>query len=83
MATPDDLSEFDASQVGFRARALPRSDFSRGATHQVLGPNEEASKLGINPVSSGSWIGDEGIYLGQYNYWLELMKRGIESDSHG
>ena len=78
MATPDDLSEFDASQAGFQARALPRSDFSRGATHQVVGPNDEAVKLGINPLSSGSWIGDEGIYIGQYSYWLELMLRGME-----
>lgn len=83
MATPDDLSEFDASQTGFRARALPRSDFSRGAAHQVAGPNEEADKLGIKPLSSGSWIGDEGIYLGQYRYWLELLTRGMERAANG
>ncbi|HWV55496.1 Rieske 2Fe-2S domain-containing protein [Pseudorhodoplanes sp.] len=81
MATPDDLSEFDASQIGFSARAVPRSDFSRGAGHQISGPNDEANKLGINPLSSGSWIGDEGIYLGQYAYWRELMVRGMERKS--
>ena len=82
MATPDDLSEFEASQTGFRARAMPRSDFSRGAAHQVAGPNEEATRLGINPVSSGSWIADEGIYIGQYRCWLELMTRGLETGAH-
>jgi len=83
MATPDDLSEFDSSQIGFRARSIPQSDFSRGAAHQVSGPNQEAINLGINPLSSGSWIGDEGIYLGQYVYWRELLLRGMERSSHG
>ena len=82
MATPDDLSEFNASQIGFRARALPQSDFSRGAAHQISGPNQEAINLGINPLSSGSWIGDEGISLGQYGYWRELLLRGMERSAH-
>jgi benzoate/toluate 1,2-dioxygenase subunit alpha len=82
MATPDDLSEFDSSQIGFRARSISQSDFSRGAAHQVSGPNQEATNLGINPLSSGSWIGDEGIYLGQYSYWRDLMLRGMERSEH-
>jgi benzoate/toluate 1,2-dioxygenase alpha subunit len=82
MATPDDLSEFNASQIGFQGRALSESDFSRGATHQISGPNQYARDLGINPRSSGAWIGDEGIFIGQYEYWLELLTRGLARDEH-
>jgi benzoate/toluate 1,2-dioxygenase alpha subunit len=82
MATPDDLSEFNASQIGFQGSALSESDFSRGATHQISGPNQYARDLGINPRSSGAWIGDEGIFIGQYEYWLELLTRGLARDEH-
>jgi len=82
MATPDDLSEFNASQKGFEGRALCESDFSRGAKHQISGPNQHARDLGIHPQSSGSWIGDEGIFIGQYDYWLELLTRGLARVDH-
>jgi benzoate/toluate 1,2-dioxygenase alpha subunit len=82
MATPDDLSEFNASQMGFQGRALGESDFSRGAKHQISGPNQYAKDLGIDPRSSGAWIGDEGIFIGQYEYWLDLLMRGVARDDN-
>jgi benzoate/toluate 1,2-dioxygenase alpha subunit len=82
MATPDDLAEFNASQRGFDGRALPESDFSRGARQQVDGPNQYAAELGLAPVSSGAWIGDEGVFLGQYAYWLELLTRERAQPHH-
>jgi benzoate/toluate 1,2-dioxygenase alpha subunit len=82
MATPDDLSEFNASQMGFQGRALGESDLSRGAKRRITGPNQYAKDLGLNPRSSGARIDDEGIYLGQFEYWLELLTRGLARDEH-
>ena len=82
MATPDDLSEFNASQMGFQGRALGESDLSRGAKQRITGPNQYAKDLGINPRSSGARIDDEGIYLGQFEYWLQLLIRGLARDEH-
>jgi benzoate/toluate 1,2-dioxygenase alpha subunit len=75
MATPDDLEIFNRSQQAFAGERLRHSDISRGATHQVQGANAFAQELGINPVSSGAWIHDEGIYVGMYRAWTEHMMR--------
>ncbi len=83
MATPDDLSEFQFSQQGFQGRTLRWSDLSRGAMHQVAGGNRFAEELGIRPKASGAWIEDEGIFVGKYRYWLELMVRGLEEEERG
>ena len=76
MATPDDLEIFNRSQQAFAGERLRHSEISRGATHQVQGPNAFAEELGISPVSSGAWIHDEGIYVGMYRAWTEHMTRG-------
>ena len=76
MATPDDLSEFAASQQGFAARATRWSDLSRGAAHQVAGGNRFSDELGIHPRSSGTWVEDEGLYVGKYRNWVALMSAG-------
>jgi len=77
MATPDDLMEFNESQVGSKSYDVMRwSDLSRGSTHEVEGPNEEAEQLGIKPRRSGAHVADEGIFLAQHERWLELMSAG-------
>jgi len=74
MATPDDLTEFNASQQGCAAIELGAwSDLSRGAAHEIAGPDEEARTLGIAPATSGSAVADEGIFIGQHRRWAELM----------
>lgn len=75
MATPDDLEIFNRSQRAFGGSLLPVSDISRGARHQIAGPNEFARELGIEPVSSGAWIHDEGIYVGLYRAWAQFMQQ--------
>lgn len=74
MATPDDLTEFNFSQAGCKAADIMRySDMSRGAAHEVSGPDEDARALGIDPAASGPAVADEGIFLGQHRRWAELM----------
>jgi benzoate/toluate 1,2-dioxygenase alpha subunit len=75
MATPDDLEVFNLSQKAFNGEASPWSDISRGARHQVEGPNRFAEELGIHPKASGAWIEDEGLYIGMYRSWIEQMTR--------
>ena len=76
MATPDDLAQFEACQAGYASRRGRASvAYDRGALHMTIGPDEEAAKLGVRPVSSGKNIQDETLFQGQYRRWVELMTR--------
>jgi len=82
MATPDDLEEFRASQNGFLAApSAPWNDMSRGATHWIEGPDEDARAIGINPLRSGVKVEDEGLYPIQHHYWLTAMQQAVIADS--
>ncbi len=82
MATPDDLEEFRASQNGFAAApTAPWNDMSRGATHWIEGPDDEAKALGLNPVRSGAKVEDEGLYPIQHHYWLRAMQQAATAES--
>jgi len=81
MATPDDLEEFRSSQKGFMARNAPWNDMSRGATHWIKGPDEDAKALGINPVLSGVKVEDEGLYPVQHSYWLKVMQQAVDAEA--
>lgn len=74
MATPDDLAAFGMSQVGFKGENARWSDMSRGATNIVKGPERFAKELGVNPVTSGTQLEDEGLMIAQHRRWLELME---------
>jgi len=82
MATPDDLEEFRASQNGFAAApTAPWNDMSRGATHWIEGPDDEAKALGLNPVRSGAKVEDEGLYPIQHHYWQQAMEQAARAES--
>ena len=66
----------------FRDVRSAKATCSRGAKHRIGGPTQYAKDLGINPRSSGARIDDEGIYVGQFEYWLELLTRGLARDEH-
>ncbi|WP_298746485.1 Rieske 2Fe-2S domain-containing protein [uncultured Brevundimonas sp.] len=74
MATPDDLTEFGESQKGCNAHTAVRwSEMSRGAAHEIDGPDALATALGISPGRSGMKIEDEGIFIAQHARWAQLM----------
>jgi len=75
MATPDDLEEFRSCQKGFMASNLEWNDMCRGSEHWIQGPDEEAKKIGINPIMSGAKTEDEGLYTVQHRYWIDVMKK--------
>lgn len=80
MATPDDLEEFRSCHKTYQATAAPWNDMSRGATHQIDGPDEDAKVLGINPVASGVRTEDEGLYPIQHGYWLDAMRHAVKAE---
>jgi benzoate/toluate 1,2-dioxygenase alpha subunit len=81
MATPDDLEEFRSCQQGYNGIAVAWNDMSRGATHWIDGPDEEARKLGLRPLLSGVKTEDEGLYTVQHRYWIETMRQAVAA--HG
>ena len=80
MATPDDLEEFRSCQKTYQAGAAPFNDLSRGVTHQLQGPDEDAKKIGINPISSGVKTEDEGLYPIQHGYWVQALTKALDAD---
>ena len=54
---------------------------SRGATHWIEGPDEDARAIGINPLRSGVKVEDEGLYPIQHRYWLTAMQQAVIADA--
>jgi benzoate/toluate 1,2-dioxygenase subunit alpha len=48
--------------------------------HQLNGPDEQARKIGINPLSSGAKTEDEGLYPVQHGYWAETMRKAVAAE---
>jgi benzoate/toluate 1,2-dioxygenase alpha subunit len=80
MATPDDLEEFRASQGGYQAASMEWNDISRGAKHWIQGADENADGIGMKPLLSGAKTEDEGLFMMQHKYWLEVMTKAIDND---
>jgi benzoate/toluate 1,2-dioxygenase subunit alpha len=80
MATPDDLEEFRSCQKTYLAETAKWNDLSRGVAHQLNGPDEQARKIGINPLSSGAKTEDEGLYPVQHGYWAEAMRKAVAAE---
>ncbi len=86
IATPDDLTEFDACQDGYNGRLAEWHDFDRGMGRLHLGADKFAEEVGITPVSSASDFADEALYHGEYRHWLETLTKGIQAEqetAHG
>jgi benzoate/toluate 1,2-dioxygenase alpha subunit len=81
MATPDDTEEFRATQRGYQGAAHAKwNDLTRGATHWITGPDEEAKALGIEPIMSGARTEDEGLFVVQHRQWTERMAQAVEKE---
>jgi len=81
MATPDDCEEFRSAQRGMLASNAPWNDMSRGATHWIKGPDDDAKALGVNPVLSGVKVEDEGLYPVQHGYWKRAMQHAVDIEA--
>ena len=81
MATPDDLEEFRACQIGYAGSAAQWNDLSRGAQHWIEGADEGAAAIGLKPMLSGAKTEDEGLFAVQHRYWMQTMQRHLGDDS--
>jgi benzoate/toluate 1,2-dioxygenase alpha subunit len=73
MATPDDLTALEDSQIGARGEASRWTEVTRGLASMQQGPDELAAALGVNPVSSNGDWDYETLYYGFYRKWLARM----------
>lgn len=80
MATPDDLEEFRACQIGYMGSGAQWNDLSRGAKHWIDGPDEGAAAIGLKPLLSGAKTEDEGLFAVQHRYWMETMQRHLAEE---
>ncbi|HEY8856973.1 MAG TPA: aromatic ring-hydroxylating dioxygenase subunit alpha [Rugosibacter sp.] len=81
IATPDDLTEFDACQNGYNAaRSAPWQDFDRGMKRRVVGADALAQELGFAPQVSAPNVADETLYHGEYRQWLKLLEEGMRRE---
>ncbi len=81
MATPDDTEEFRATQRGYAGAAHAKwNDLTRGAIQWIKGPDEDAKKLGIEPILSGARTEDEGLFVIQHSNWQERMNHAIAKE---
>jgi benzoate/toluate 1,2-dioxygenase alpha subunit len=56
------------------------NDISRGAKHWIQGADENADGIGMKPLLSGAKTEDEGLFMMQHKYWLEVMTKAIDND---
>ena len=83
MGTSDDLEEFRSCQEGYAGISAAWNDMSRGAPLWIDGPDENARRMGLNPILSGERSEDEGLFVRQHAYWAETMARALEAEIAG
>ncbi|OYX14545.1 MAG: benzoate 1,2-dioxygenase large subunit [Rhizobiales bacterium 32-66-8] len=77
MATPDDLEEFRACQMSYKASAARWNDMCRGAAHWIAGPDAAADAIGLKPLMSGVRTEDEGLFVVQHKHWQTAMRKAL------
>ncbi|VVE24783.1 Rieske 2Fe-2S domain-containing protein [Pandoraea soli] len=78
MGTADDLEEFRACQAGYAGTTALWNDLSRGAPLWIDGPDDNAKKMGLAPRLSGERSEDEGLFVCQHEYWVEVMRDALK-----
>ncbi len=80
MGTSDDLEEFRACQSGYAGSTPMWNDLSRGAPLWIHGPDQNAKRMGLNPLISGERSEDEGLFVVQHEYWVQLMRDALKKE---
>lgn len=83
MGTSDDLEEFRACQTAYAGSHHLWNDMSRGAPLWVHGPDENARRMGLNPLISGDRSEDEGLFVCQHDYWAKVMRDALAAEKAG
>jgi len=83
MGTPDDLEEFRSCQKAYEGAGELWNDLSRGATHWIAGPDDNAKVLGLEPLLSGGRSEDEGLFVRQHEYWARTLIAALDRQGGG
>ncbi len=76
LATPDDSAVLEETQRGLGGEEPGWNVYDRGADRMTRGPDEEARRLGLEPVASSGSFDHEVIHHGQYRAWAARLARG-------
>ncbi|MFM0188695.1 Rieske 2Fe-2S domain-containing protein [Paraburkholderia nemoris] len=80
MGTADDLEEFRACQAGYAGTTAMWNDLSRGAPLWVEGADANAKSMGMKPLISGERSEDEGLFVCQHEYWVQVMRDALKKE---
>ncbi|CAM3062299.1 Rieske 2Fe-2S domain-containing protein [Paracoccus nototheniae] len=83
MGTSDDLEEFRACQTAYAGSARLWNDMSRGAPLWIHGADDNARRMGLNPLISGERSEDEGLFVCQHDYWARVMRDALAREKTG
>ena len=73
LATPDDQVVMESCQRGFQGKSVKwQQGYARGNASVIEGPDEEAKKMGLDPVVSGRGDAEVGAHA-PLRRWRELM----------
>lgn len=80
MATSDDISALEDTYAGSQARYAKWNDLARGWHATVKGADEDAKKLGFDPVTSNPNWDHEILFHGFYRHWAKMIGK---ANGHG
>ena len=83
MGTPDDLEEFRSCQTAYEGAGDLWNDLSRGATHWISGPDDNAKAMGLEPTLSGNRSEDEGLFVRQHEFWAQTLIAALDKGGGG
>ncbi|MNW13797.1 2-halobenzoate 1,2-dioxygenase large subunit [compost metagenome] len=49
----------------------------------IDGPDENAKRMGIEPLLSGERSEDEGLFVRQHEYWAKVMRDALVAEKTG
>ena len=76
MATSDDVAALEAVQDGSFGRLSRWNDMTRGLPDLIVGPDEDARRLGFEPSGCCPDWDHEGLFHGFYRAWVDRMENG-------
>ena len=81
MATPDDLTEFDNSQIGFAGGdSHVFNDLSRGGAGWTVGAGEHGKELKVESIKTANSVTEEALYVALQEDWIARMRNAINAE---
>ena len=79
LSTSDDIVSLDTAQAGMAGAEPGWNLYDRGLRTMGAGPDAEAKKVGLDPVSHCTNWDHEGCFVGWYRHWKQLLEDGTRA----